>query len=322
MSSNASLLTRARRLKSLIVRPFLGVYHLEGEFQDQPLSMVVAGDSTTLGYIRGLAFPKGCGVSRKGVVSQFKAPGLARAEADVVVIGASRLLAPKYREMGFSLAPRSVRLSLAVYDNPDSMVDNLPGSAREDLRRNIRRMKQNNYQCEITNDDDWFDLFYHRMYKPYAENKYGELTHLCGYRRLRYDFRRGMGISVRRDGSHVAGAVSYFNGSVMINHWKGILDGDQAVARDGASLALYYYRIQLAFERGYKTADFGYSAPFVTDGALNYKLKWGMEVVNRDNSRVVYAIAAPGRTEQAVRFLRANRFYCLNGKGLELCDDF
>jgi hypothetical protein len=322
MSSDVTLLTRSRRFKSLIRRPFLGVYHLEGEFAGEPLSILVADDGSTLDYIRGLAFPKGCSQSRKGLVSVFRAMELGRSDADVVVIGTSHLLIDRYKKSGFTCAPKSVRMLLPVCDGPDDMVEKLPGSAREDLRRNIRRMMTHDFSYEVTSDEAWFELFYHEMYKCYAETKFGDHARVCSYAMLKNDFRRGMGISISRDGDPVAGAVSYLEGATMVNHWRGILHGDQAAAREGAALALYYFRIHLAFTLGCKIADFGYNAPFVSDNVMAYKLKWGMEAEKSDNSRRLYAIAAPKRTEQAMRFLRANRFYCLIDGGVELCHEY
>jgi hypothetical protein len=322
MSSDASLLTRWRRLKSLIRRPFLGVYRLEGDFAGEPLSILVADDGSTLGYIRALAFPAGCSQSRKGLVSVFRAMELGRSNADLVVVGGSQLLIDRYKRAGFSFAPKAVRVELSIYDEPDVMVERLPRPARKDLRRSIRRMQEQSFSYEVTNDEQWFDMFYHEMYKPYAENKFGDLARIESYGMLKRDFMRGMGVSISRNGDPVAGGISWVEDTTMVNYWRGILHGDQVVAHEGASLALYYYRIHLAFAMGCKVADFGYSAPFVSDGVLSYKLKWGMKVETSNNSRRVYAIAAPARTEQALRFLRANPFYSLTDKGVGLCDDF
>jgi hypothetical protein len=322
MSTRTSFRVRAERLKSLIRRPLLPVYLLEGEFQGGRLRVVVADDGATLGYFRRLAFPVGSSLSRRGVVSAFRAADLASSDADLVVIGANHFLLGRYAGRGFSFAPKYVQLQLSVYDEPDVMIDKLRGSGREDLKRNVRRMLEKGFDWEVTKKDEWFDLFYYRMYKPFAENKHGELARVHDYRAIRKDFRRGAGISITRDGNPVAGAITYIEDSTMFNPSKGILHGDDSIARDGASVALYYYCIRLAHSSGCKTADFGFSSPFLSDGTLSYKLKWGMGVPDLDDSKGVYAIASPGRTEQAVKFLRANRFFCLTPRGIEVCNDY
>ncbi|MDO8587683.1 MAG: GNAT family N-acetyltransferase [Armatimonadota bacterium] len=312
---------RAKWLKSLIRRPLLTLYSLDGEFQGKQLRILLADDGATLGYFRRLAFPNGSTLSRKGVISALRAPELCRSDADLVVVGANHLLTPRYAAYGFSLAPRFVRLRLFVYDSPDAMIDKLDIAARHDLRRNVRRMMEKGFTCELTNDDRWLDLFYYDMYKPYAENRHGELARVHSYRAIRKVFRRGAGLSIKREGQPVAGSLVDMHDGILFHPCGGILHGDQALARDGASVALYYYSIQLAHSQGCKTADFGYSPPFTSDGALSYKLKWGMGVVDCDNSLGLYAIAAPGNSEAAVEFLRANRFYCLTARGIELCDE-
>jgi hypothetical protein len=323
MSTETSCLVWAKRVKSLIRRPLLPVYSVDGDFKGERLRILVADDGGTLGYIRMLAFPKESNIRRIGSISAFRASELAhRGDADLVVVGANHLLLSKYTASDFYFAPRFVRLSLYVYDTPDVMVDKLHGSAREDLKRNIRRMTERGYSYDVTTDQQWFDLFYYRMYKPYAESRHGDLARIHKYETIRKDFRRGAGISIKREGTPVAGAIAYTDGSTMYNPCKGILDGDPALCREGASVALYYYSLHLAHSSGCKIADFGYSPPFLSDGALSYKLKWGMDILNRDDSNGVYAIAAPGRTEQALRFLKANRFYCLTTRGIELCNEF
>jgi len=323
MNTETSPVVWAKRVKSLIRRPMLPVYSVEGDFQGERLRMLVADDGGTLGYIRRLTFPKESNTRRIGSVSALKAQDLARrGGADLVVVGANHLLLSRYIGSDFLFAPRFVRLSLYVYDSPDVMVDKLRGSARDDLKRNIRRMMEKDYSYEVTTDQTWFDLFYYRMYRPYALSRHGDLARVHKYGTIRKDFRRGAGISIQREGSPVAGAIAYTSGDTMFNPCKGILDGDQTLGREGASVALYYYGLHLAHSRGCKMADFGYSPPFLSDGALSYKLKWGMDILNRDDSNGVYAIATPGRTEQALRFLRANRFYCLTARGIDLCDEF
>jgi hypothetical protein len=311
-----------KRSVSLLRHPELDVYYIDGQVMDSPFRLLVVDDSSTISYIRHLVFPQGSDIIKKTRVSVWKAADLIDVQADLVVVGANLLLAGRFTNRGFYLVPKWVQLNLPITDHPDAMISRLSSkSAREDIKRNIRVIRERGYTCETTGDPAWFESFYHRMYKPYAINKYGETAVVHDYRKLKASFKRGRGIIIKKWDQPVAGTISLARGDTLYTKHLGILDGDEDFVRDGAVRALYYHTMVLAYEWGIKNIDFGHSRPFLSDGVLKYKLKWDMEVRDDDDAIGVFAVASPQKTELSLRFLAQNRFFHLQDGSLKLLDD-
>ncbi|MDO8684041.1 MAG: hypothetical protein Q7N50_11230 [Armatimonadota bacterium] len=312
-----------RRTASLAVHPTLTLHSLEGEYDGPPLRLLVADDGSTLSYIQNLAFPEGkASVSRQGTISAFKAPCLIESEADVVVVGANCLLFRRYKDRGFYLVPKWVRLFLPVQEEPYARLYAHGRQTRKYFKWMLKKVNDAGFQCEITNDVSWFDRFYFDMYLPYAFNRYGELAIVHSYQKVRKAFLKGSGVVAMKDGKPVAGSIIFREGNTMRIPHAGVVEGGLESVKEGAAFALDYYVAQMAHSSGCKAIDFGHSRPFLSDGALRYKLNWRMDVVDDADAVSFLAIAAPRRTEQAAKFLSANMFYHLNKSGVDLCDEW
>lgn len=313
--------TQAKRLVSLIRHSILNLYILCGEFDGEQLSVLVADDGFTFDYVHDLVFERGADYKKIGKISAFSAPKLADYRADIVFIGANQLLVPEYVNKGFLIVPRWVRLYCPTTEHPDKRMESFSKSARRDIRRNLMEVVENGFSYETTNSPDWLDEFYQRMYKPYIYKKYGDKAIVHGYGEVKRAFTMGSGIVLKKQERPVGGAIVYTKDSVMSNPFVGILDGDEELARDGASRALYYYTMLLAHSSGCVGVDFGHCRPFLCDGSLQYKLKWRMHVLDDNDGIGVFAIATPGNSNVAQRFLTARRFFHLTDERVQLSDD-
>lgn len=311
-----------KRVKSLIRRPLLPLYALQGDYDGSELTALVVDDGSTLAYIRDLLFDGCCAISKKTSISLVAASRLTCSGADIVVVGANQCLAGLYRSRGFHLVPKLIRLYLPTIDHPDDIVLDLRDNGRKDIWRNVRKMKSDGYAYELARDPKWFDHFFHEMHVPFALQRYGSMAAVERYARLKQEYSRGAGLVVKKAGQTVGGTIIYGCGKTLVNSCIGIPDGDLSVAKAGSSLALYYYVMLHAHLSGYAGVDFGHSRSFLSDTALSYKLRWGMTPLNVDDSIGVFAITAPQRTEQAVKFLSTNRFFEINDEGIGLCNDY
>lgn len=319
MTSWKSAYVRARQVAFLAKHPFLDLYLLDGVFRGLPLRMLVADDGYTLPYISSIAFPDGADVSSKGRISALKAPGLAESGADVVVVGANLLLGKLFAGRGFHMAPKWLCPVMRTHgEHPDAIISRLGKSARSDVRRNLNRANESDFSYEVTTDRSWFDTFYSHMYKPYAEHRHGNVLQLDSYGRVRRAFAKGAGIVLKQHGEVVGGSIFYMQGKTMRNPYMGILNGDESVVRAGASQILYYYVMLMAHAEGCDAMNFGSSRPFLSDGVLKFKMKWGMDVVGDDLATAVFAIATPRQTEASTSFLAANPFFEMVGGELRL----
>jgi hypothetical protein len=309
----------AKGLASLARHAFLNVHYMASEYQGDILRVIIADDGDTLHYMKSLIFPNGAKVYRRIKIPAFLGSNLIeRRDIDLVVVGANHYLQSLYRRAGFYLLPRSVRLIMPLPKHPDDIIAGLERPARKSILRYVRRISASGYDYRVTTDPDWVDLFYYDMFKPYILHKYGKAAMVTSYKKVKRDYLSGFGIEVIKDGEQLAGTIVIPYGSTLYNPHGGVIHGDEELAREGASFALYYYAMLFAYSSGYTEIDFGCSRPFLSDGSLSFKLKWDMNVVPGNTSTGIFAIAAPGCSNQARKFLQANRFYHLHNEGIEL----
>jgi hypothetical protein len=286
------------------------------------MKAIIADDGSALGYFRNLMFPNGAETVKMGVTPSVTAPSLAASDADIVIVAANQLLLRLYDGHCFHFLPKWIRLFLPVTGHPDEMLEKLTGQAGGAIRRNVKKMKASGFSYELTNDPAWFDRFYYNMYRPYALRRFGDMAAIDRYGKMLNHFKEGSGLVIKQNDEPVGAVVVVVRDKILYFYRVGMSDGDDSHTRDGASTAMYYYTALLAHEWGCEGADFGHSRPFLTDGVLRYKLKWGMKVLNIDDGIGLYAVTAPGRTEQALKFLSLNRFYQLADGAISLCDDY
>lgn len=296
----------------------LDLYTVEGESAGSSLTMLVADDGSTLPYISSVVFPSGAVINKKGSIYALKAHWLIDRKVDLVVVGANYLLLRNYARMGFHLIPKWINPYLALTDHPDVLINKLDKSPKRDITRNLKKAEASGFNYEVTTEPAWFDKFYNDMYVPYAQKRYGKLAQIDGYERVKQAYTKGAGIIVKQYEKHVGGTIVYTQENVMRNPYVGISGGDEIVAREGASRVLYYYVMLLAHSWGCEGINFGSTRPFLSDGVLKYKLKWGMQLRHDELSTAVFALAAPGLTKPAQNFLETNPFFQITKHGFEI----
>ncbi|MDO8587680.1 MAG: hypothetical protein Q7T82_11645 [Armatimonadota bacterium] len=298
-----------RRFLYLLRRLVLNVYTVTGELEGDTLRLLIADDGSTLDVIRDLAFPQGAETVRKGRISAFQAPGLIKSEADMVIAGANYLLAGPYRSRGFYLAPKYTRQFLALSDGLDTALNGLPAGVQKDIRHKLRRMADLDVICRLVSDEDWVDFFYDEMYRPYTLNRFGKSAAVSELRDVRRAFGQGGALVLTQGSTPFSASIVFPENGVVRFPYSGTLPGYEDLARKGAKYVLYCQAMRVAESWGCSGIDLGHTGPFLSDGVLRFKLKWGAEVLDDDDGTGFYAIAAPGRTPAARKFVAANPFY-------------
>lgn len=309
MSLRKLITTNTKRAASLVKHSSLPVYYLEGQYQDQPLRLLVADDGYTLPYMQSMVFPDGATVSKKPAVSAFNAHHLAEADADMVVVGANYLLQGRYGANAFRIVPKWVRLFLPTRQEPYERLYEQGRQTRKYFKWMLKKVKDAGFVCEVINDREWLPRFYQDMYEPYAAHRYGEAAVFHDYVTVKKTLSHGGAIIVRKNEEEIAAVVFSLDDSEMrVPHFGAYIDKFDEV-RDGANFALDFFTAELAHQKGCDHVDFGHSRPFLSDGVLRYKLNWHMDPVEDDDALSVFAIATPGQSERGLRFLEENPFF-------------
>lgn len=194
---------------------------------------------------------------------------LAEIDADLIVAEVHRWMAPRFRRAGWIVVPDAVRWTGELSNVPGP---NPPRSLREDLRK----VRQAGFKLtQSTSATDW-ELFATRMAAPQALARFGDQAWVPSDRLLEELRRVGTLHLVHLDGMAVAGVCSVSHGSTLWLPLLGVLDGDPALFRRGASLAALALPIEWARQRGFQRLDLGRTSPFVHDGIHRVKRKWGL----------------------------------------------
>lgn len=178
---------------------------------------------------------------------------------------------------------------------------------------NIKRIRKNNWQFEISRKISDFDHFYYNMYMPYVEKRYQNMALVRKYDDMQTSFKNGELLLIRDNNEYVAGSLidyKMMNGIPRLTQ-LGVLNGHQAYVAKGAISAIYYYAIEYLKKQGHSKIYFGWTRSFLKDGVLNYKKSWGGCRVSLESGRVL--ILKPYALNSAIKsFLVNNPFITIH----------
>ena len=87
-------------------------------------------------------------------------------------------------------------------------------------------------------------------------------------------------ILIKFKDQEIAGSLIAYKGHNARLWCFGIKDANPDYVKMGAFGALYYFSFQYLKNKGFKQVGVGGSRPFLNDGVLNYKKKWGLRITD------------------------------------------
>jgi hypothetical protein len=163
------------------------------------------------------------------------------------------------------IAPRWVRQTLDLATPVDELFN------KRSRRKEIEKVKK--FRPVFSTDPADLDFFYDQMYIPYIR-KWQDDAVIIKKVVVQKDLAKiGELCFLKLDDKVVAGQFCNHIGDTYILMTFGLTD--EVYVREGATAALFYYGILRAQEKGARYVDLGLSRPFISDGVLNYKRKWG-----------------------------------------------
>lgn len=246
---------------------------------EQPATMLVAGAEHWVSYLASRFFAD---APRREIVGQAPVWALARVlrrlrpSADLTIAHIDRLSAQLYFDDDYLTVPDWIGALLPMPVDLERLA-----RTRNSVSDDIRNTRCRWHTVEFAHAAADFEIFYDRMYLPYAHDRHGMQTYVYNKYLLRRAFRRGGILHLIRDGSPLAGALFERNGSTLIFVALGVVNGDMALLRQGAVAALYVHLLDYAREQGCTAIDFRGSRPSLLDGVLRYKRKWGATLYDK-----------------------------------------
>ncbi|MCD6326101.1 hypothetical protein J7M28_00900 [bacterium] len=262
----------------------------------QPAIVRIWGNANGYHYLSQRLSELGAGIESAALPQTSRKPSMR-------FVWHNRLRAGKFRQGGWIVLPGLVSSRIDLSMGIKAVKKRFSRSAR----RASQATRDAGYWQSIVPCDGFIERFYHEMYGPYCESRFAgneivkSLTYVKSLARdsvlmLLFDNARlGRPVSFK-GGSSLQDAL----GGVMIHEIgtcaslviSGVHGEARAAMRRGVIESLYGFAIEWCCEQGFQSLDLGVSHPFLLDGILRFKSKWGASV----------APCATGVHDLAVRF--------------------
>ena len=293
-----------RSARGLLGEYRVPAWYLEGAGRtgENRLSMVFAGHLESKNYFAHLAFDREYSERFLGATWLWNAwrSGV-RLSSDMVVTherSASR--GSRARDRGFSMP---------CWIGTETVPERAAKLCRtsENIKSDVRRLTRNGLTYEITRDPAAIAGFYSTMYVPYVQRTHGSRAMVTSWEEYALELERAELMVLKKDGEMIAGNLLVDLGEHRTRtRAVGVKDGDDAYVKMGAVAALYYFEIVHLKDKGCKSLHYGASRPFLKDGVLAFKKKYGAQVV--DNDRRIFRVRVARYSDGVKTFLRDNPF--------------
>jgi hypothetical protein len=208
---------------------------------------------------------------------------------------------PYYVSQAAKLPPIDGDL-LAAFRDPSTVSD-------------INKIRKAGFEYHISSDSVQLEHFYHWMYKPFILSRHRDSARIPDWPSFKRIHENMELLLISRDGELVAGALNLQTGDCYTGYANGVLNADRKLIKDGVVSAIYWFGMVEAHRRGCSTVNLGTSRPFLKNGVLAYKKKWGSQI-NIDENEPEFRLLVCGNQLAAQRFFEATPFICKHGNKL------
>ncbi|MFN2433323.1 MAG: GNAT family N-acetyltransferase [Gemmatimonadota bacterium] len=231
-------------------------------------------------------------------------------DAELVLVDVHRWAAARFRRAGWLVIPDSVRWVGDLTAVP-------PARPSKALRNDLKKVERHGYTLEEAGSaDDWRE-FHERMVVPHARRRFGPEAWVPSSGMRRQIASRGRLLFVRRGGERLAGFSVLARGTTLWLVTVGLRDGDEALLREGAAVAIYAFLFAWGREQGFRRVDCGRTSSFLLDGVARHKRKWGLSAAPEALAHLTAARLDPRCTALRAVF-RREPVFVEGGDGLGL----
>jgi len=144
-------------------------------------------------------------------------------------------------------------------------------------RKNIIK---NELSWQISSEDTDIDLFYHKMYIPYLKQRYDGQDIPMKYEVFKkaYLQRSVELLFITHQGKRIAGQVIDYSKTKPRLWSLGVLNSDKHYLSMSCIAACYIFSAEHLKNKGFSVMHIGKSRAIINDGALQFKVKWGIHV--------------------------------------------
>lgn len=187
--------------------------------------------------------------------------------------------------------------------------------ANPGVKSDLRRIRKAGLDYEVTRDPARMAAFYETMYVPYAGRSHGETAVVLPLERMQRKFDRCELLLVRKEGRAIAGTLIIRDEEGPRLWSLGVLDGNLEFLDYGVVGATNFFSFQHLAAQGHRRVALGFSRPFLRDGALQYKRKWGPSLTQPTPEG--FSLQVHEWTPAVRSFLRNNPFVHVREESME-----
>ncbi len=255
----------------------LDLWTIEGEevSSKQHLDISYAGSEKNKNYLAKLAFGDSYKEKYLGKIWLwvfFKVIKEKRHNSSLMVAEVSTVLSVLFSKNNCFFIPCWVSGEIDIATAINSL------TTRESLKSDLRRIRKNKLCFELTNELSQLNYFYYNMYLPYITKAHGNEAIVMDYDFIANRFKGCDLMLVKKDKEYIAGVLIISTKTKARLWYLGVKDGNSNYIKDGALGALYYFSIFHLKGKGFKRLGSGLTRPFLKDGVLQYKKKWGLRI--------------------------------------------
>jgi hypothetical protein len=272
------------RFFMLINKLYVTIFIIQGQEKNtkKDINIIYLSKNNTYSYLHEKLFSDGFRSKKIGkclIWNINKKLNFLSINYDALFIKSDMFFSNYFKKQGYIVIPELISYNLDTTKPIETITKNFKKSIKED----IRKIKKIGYTYEITQNLEKVKMFYYQMYHPYITNKYGKLTGISHYEFIKYLIKKDCKlILIKKNNEYLYGALFSTKKEKVKTYFSGVMNGKLNYMKKGLGATPYYFLILWTKENGYKSIDFGKTNPFLDDGLLRYKIKWGMNIKKPD----------------------------------------
>lgn len=266
--------------RMLVASVLCRTWILRGRLKDceHDVTLLYGGHKEHLSYIRRLLFGAQSDARYLGRRAIWSLPAVSRR------LGAELALIPGCESLRrFHPGDAGFFIPWWVTGEISTALDYSKPPWKRQLSGDLRRLKKIQYGHVVSRSPRDVQLFYESMYLPLIERSHGDGALPADLDEMLSHIRAGGELIFTLEGDEfVAGELLIYMRDLAISRAIGVKDADPALIKRSVMAASTLSAIQHARDKGFSRLHLGGSRPFLTDGVLQYKKKWGLKLVGHD----------------------------------------
>jgi len=195
------------------------------------------------------------------------------AEHDLVLCPVNPLTERLFSSCKWLIVPRFINCAIDLRRPVEEMFYS------RNTRETIRKLRKFEYTFKALHSELALEEFFHKMLLPTVRKRHKERAYISNLEDLRRLLENGYILAAYRNSEWVGAELVVCQENKILRAANiGWRNGDEQLMKDRLVPALTYELINRARADGFEFLNLGNSLPFVDDGVLNYKLRWGADL--------------------------------------------